>query len=107
MYEFDTIHYFAKTYNTLDLDFELNQQIGLSCTKDKLNCIVTKIQKCPNLINDVKVTEGNKKGYHLRFYCSISCDKCRIVFDDFIRYSIDQTRKEPFRNIIFDTKTGY
>jgi len=107
MYEFDVTYYFAKMYNTIDIDYEYEKEQGLTCTTDKINRIITKIQKCPHLISEIEKTFSCKKGYHLRFYCSISCDKCRMVFDDSIRYSADTTRKKEYTNIMFDTKRGY
>jgi hypothetical protein len=105
MFEFDVLHY-NDFYNTLDIDWDNIPDINLSCSKEKIKRIICKIARCPNLLELVK-ENSNKKGYHLRFYCKIECDKCRLVFDDYIRYDADRTRKKPFTNIIFDTKKGY
>ena len=105
MYEFDAIYYFHN-YSSLDIDYETLPETSTSCSKEKINNIVAKIQRCPNLSELVK-EDSNKKGYHIRLYCKVPCDKCRLVFDDIIRFSADTTRKKPFTNIIFDTKKGY
>lgn len=106
MYEFDVQYYFAQNYSTIDLDYEITKETGLTCTKDKVDNIVTKIKQCKFLLG-IEKTPSCKKGYHLRFYCSKPCDKCRMVFDDSIRFNADATRKKEFTNIIFDTKRGY
>jgi hypothetical protein len=106
MFEFDVNYYLHGFYNTLDLDFDEIPDINLSCSKDKVEKIISKMKKCSNLL-DVKKEFSDKKGYHLRFYCSEYCDKCRFVFDDTIRYNADSTRKKEFTNIMFDTKKGY
>jgi|GEM_PF-5834255 hypothetical protein len=105
MFEFDVLHY-LDYYNTLDIDFDTIPDINLSCSKEKINNIFLKIINCSNCCGIVK-EDSNKKGYHLRFYCKIKCDKCRLVFDDYIRFDADLTRKKEFTNIIFDTKKGY
>lgn len=105
MFEFDTIHYF-EYYNTLDVDFDFIPDINLSCSKEKITNVFLKIINCKDCSGVVK-EDSNKKGYHLRFYCKIQCDKCRLVFDDYIRFDADSKRKKEFTNIIFDTKKGY
>jgi hypothetical protein len=105
MYEFDTLNYFG-FYNSLDIDWDTIPDINLSCSNEKINNIFLKIKRCPNLLGIIK-EDSNKKGYHLRFYCKVECDKCRLVFDDYIRFDADSKRKKEFTNIIFDTKRGY
>jgi hypothetical protein len=105
MFEFDTLMYF-EYYNTLDIDFDDIPDINKSCSFDRLNEILIKIIKCKNLVGIIR-QPSNKKGYHLRFYCHIECDRCRLVFDDFIRRDADTQRKKEFTNIIFDQKKGY
>lgn len=109
MFEFDVLNYFSH-YNTLDIDFEtsyeLLEDIHFSCSKEKIERLMYKIKKCKNNI-DAKKEDSNKKGYHIRLYCKHKCDKCRLVFDDYIRFNADQTRRKEFTNIIFDTKRGY
>lgn len=105
MFEFDTLGYFL-FYNTLDIDFDTVPDINLSCSKSKIDNIFLKIKKCPNLVL-IKKEDSNKKGYHIRMYCKIKCEKCRLAFDDEIRFRIDATRRKEFTNIIFDTKSGY
>src|SRR5208283_3981047 len=99
MYEFDTLNYF-RYYSTLDVDFDdVVNPNDLACTKEKKNRIKYKMMQCKNLLGCV-IEPSNKKGYHFRFYCSIHCDKCRLVFDDVIRFSADSTRKKQFTEII-------
>jgi hypothetical protein len=105
MFEFDVLHYF-EYYNTLDIDYEILPETSIPCTKEKIEKIYTKIKVCSGCSGIVK-EDSNKKGYHLRFYCKYKCEKCRLVFDDEIRFSADLTRKKEFTNIIFDTKKGY
>jgi hypothetical protein len=105
MFEFDVLNYFQH-YNTLDIDYEILPEISPSCSNDKINMIMLKIKKCPNLIA-IRKEPSNKKGYHLRFYCKIDCLICRMVFDDDVRFNADMTRNKQFTNIIFDTKKGY
>lgn len=105
MFEFDTLNYFSY-YNTLDIDYEILSETSQSCSNDKINNILLRIKKCPNLIA-IQKEDSNKKGYHLRFYCKINCIICRMVFDDDIRFNADTTRRKEFTNIIFDTKKGY
>jgi DNA-binding Lrp family transcriptional regulator len=106
MFEFDVLFYNYFCYNTLDVDWDIIPDINLSCSKEHIDNIIAKIQKCPNLAGLVK-EDSNKKGYHLRFYCKKECDLCRLVFDDYIRYDADRTRKKEFTNIMFDSKKGY
>ena len=108
MFEFDALLYrYQNYYNTLDIDFDnVVNPVDLACTKDKINRIMFKIIQCENLIGIMR-EPSNKKGYHLRFFCHIKCDKCRLVFDDVIRFNADLNREKPFTNIIFDTKKGY
>jgi hypothetical protein len=106
MFEFDVELSRIGFYNTLDIDWDNIPDINLSCSKEKIDNIILKIKKCPNLLG-IKKEYSNKKGYHLRFYCKVKCDICRFVFDDDIRYSADSKRKKEFTNIIFDTKKGY
>jgi hypothetical protein len=106
MFEFDVKLSRIGFYNTLDIDWDNIPDINLSCSKDKINNIILKIKKCPDLLG-IKKEYSNKKGYHLRFYCKIKCDICRLVFDDYIRFNADLTRNHVFTNIIFDTKRGY
>ena len=106
MYEFDATYFRIGCYNTLDVDWDNIPDINLSCSKEKICNIETKIKKCSNLLGLIR-EDSNKKGYHLRFYCGIRCDKCRLVFDDYIRFDADLTRKKEFTNIIFDKKKGY
>jgi hypothetical protein len=105
MFEFDTLMYYD-FYNTLDIDFGRIPDVNLSCSFKEINEIIIKILQCHNL-KGITREPSNKKGYHLRLYCHKRCDKCRIVFDDFIRRDADTKRKKEFTNIIFDTKKGY
>jgi hypothetical protein len=105
MYEFDILNYFG-FYNSLDIDWDIIPDINLPCSTHKIIVIVKKIRRCPNLMG-IRIEDSNKKGYHLRFYCKVECDKCRMVFDDDIRFNADNGRKKEFTNIIFDTKKGY
>lgn len=106
MFEFDVAFYLKGFYNTLDIDFDMIPDINLPCSKEHINRIFFKIQKCPNLLG-IRLEDSAKKGYHLRFYCKINCHKCRMVYDDYIRFNADTTRKKEFTNIMFDTKRGY
>jgi hypothetical protein len=106
MFEFDAELSRIGFYNTLDIDWDNIPDINLPCSKDKINNIIDKIKSCKQLLGLV-MEDSNKKGYHLRFYCNINCDMCRLVFDDYIRFDADSKRKKEFTNIIFDTKKGY
>jgi hypothetical protein len=105
MFEFDVINYY-NFYNTLDIDYELLPEISPPCSKEKIEMIFNKIKKCPDL-KDIIIENSNKKGYHIRLYCRDRCIKCRMVFDDDIRFNADNERKKEFTNIIFDKKKGY
>jgi hypothetical protein len=102
---FDAKNYY-NFYNTLDIDYELLPEISESCSKEKIKRIFNKISTC-KFLKDIKQEPSNKKGYHIRLYCSISCYKCRMVFDDDIRFNADSARRKEFTNIIFDQKKGY
>jgi hypothetical protein len=105
MFEFEVLNY-LNYYSTLDLDFESVTPHDLACTKEKVNKIIWKIIQCQDVIGIMK-EPSNKKGYHLKIFCRIKCDKCRLVFDDIIRFGADLERKTEFTNIIFDKKKGY
>jgi hypothetical protein len=105
MYEFDAKNYFHN-YTTLDIDWDIIPDINLGCSNEHVENIISKIKQCPNLVELIK-EDSNKKGYHVRLYCNVKCDKCRMVFDDYIRFDADSKRKKEFTNIIFDTKKGY
>lgn len=105
MFEFETKNYFFH-YNTLDIDYEIPDNTKIPVSKETINRIVALMRRCKFLVGLVK-EPSCKKGYHIRYYCSIKCDKCRMVFDDAIRFNADVTRKKEFTNIMFDKKGGF
>ena len=82
--------------NTKDLD---------ASNKGVLELVINEIKKCKYVINLCYRQSASKRGWHIKFYCSKDCDKCRKRFDDVLRYKADITnRKEIERNVLWDVK---
>ena len=81
--------------NTVDLDFN---------DKEKVGRIIQKIRRCPFLLAGWIRESSSGNGYHIKLYCSIKCDLCRMVFDDSFRYYADQYRPEYRQNILWNYK---
>jgi hypothetical protein len=81
-------------YNTLDLD---------KIDKYQLLEIVNKI-KMQECCEAIQVKDSFSKGYHVLLTCREKCDKCRMVFDDAKRFSMDSMRDEKFQNTLFTSK---
>jgi len=89
------------------LDWQIPQQdISLSCSDELATKILNKIVQCKYCVVASK-SLSNYKGYHIEFYCTKSCEICRLQFDDERRYNEDQNRLEVFRNLIFNVKHGF
>jgi len=80
--------------NTLDLD---------ALSKEEVYRIVCKIAKCPNS-SLIQIRPSCLKGVHIKIYCKVNCDVCRLVFDSPKRFAEDLKRPKKCRNVLFDFK---
>jgi len=79
--------------NTIDLDNHETKEL-----------ILAFIKECPYLITlDVTPSPGGR-GWHFTLWCSRSCELCRELYDDPIRYAKDRIRPSYTRNILFFQK---
>jgi len=79
--------------NTIDLDNHETKEL-----------ILAFIKECPHLISvDVTRSPGGR-GWHFTLWCSRSCELCRELYDDPIRYAKDRIRPSYTRNILFSQK---
>lgn len=78
------------TYNTLDLD---------TTDKEIINRILHKILTCDSLIK-LNYEPSKRKGYHFRLWCVKKCDRCRLVFDDAVRFQYDLMRNFESRDVL-------
>lgn len=81
-------------YNTIDLDTN---------EKETVNRIIEKIINCNDLI-EIEISDSLQKGKHLILWCITNCEKCRLVFDDSVRYAYDQYRIKSSQDVLFDEK---
>ena len=90
-----------RAVQTIDLDgYRLR---GMHKTVDE---VIQRILKCPH-IEEVWIRESaSMDGYHVKIWCSIDCELCRLAFDDPIRFTADYTNREPHnRNVLFTIKS--
>lgn len=71
--------------------------------KDFINDIEIKIKRCI-FLEEFEKRDSSSKGVHIIIKCSIKCDICRFVYDDFRRFAYDQQRKPEEQNILFNEK---
>jgi len=82
--------------NTIDLD---------ASNKGVLELVLKEIKKCKYVKALWYRRSPSKRGWHIKFYCSKDCDKCRQRFDDVLRYKADMTnRTEMERNVLWSVK---
>lgn len=82
---------------TLDIDHN---------RKDTLDKTIKKIGRCSFLNALHSSPSASTNGYHLTLWCQIKCPKCRMAFDDQVRYYRDLTLRQPSeRNVLFKTYT--
>jgi hypothetical protein len=94
-------------YNSIDLDYDVpNFELGLTCSKELADKILNKIVKC-NFCVVASKSLSNLKGFHIEFYCTKKCDRCRLQFDDFRRFYMDEDRPKDCKNLIWNSKKGY
>jgi len=78
------------------LDIDKNDKVFI-------NYIEKKIKRCI-FLEEFKKRDSSSKGVHIIIKCSIKCDICRFVYDDFRRFAYDQQRKPEEQNILFNEK---
>jgi DNA-binding Lrp family transcriptional regulator len=84
--------------NTLDLDFN---------DKEKMRIIIEKIRRCKYAKAVYMRESASTNGFHIKIYCSIVCDICRIVFDDPRRMFFENVNEGKRRNCLWDEKAYY
>jgi len=94
MLELELIFQYSPYRNTLDID---------NNDKYLIKKMIQKIRRCKNLVK-VKIKPSELKGIHIILFCSIKCDICRLVYDDYRRLAYDENRPEHAKNILFDIK---
>lgn len=82
-------------YNTIDIDYPLN-------TFHFLIRVFNKINGCKHL-SSIFVSES-LNGFHIRLYCKIECEICRLIYDDQKRYAYDQFRPLDSQNVLWNRK---
>lgn len=87
-------HILTCKINTIDLD-----------TNDKefVDAVLRKIYACKDLFK-LEISPSLQKGIHIKLFCDINCEKCRIVFDDETRFFYDQFRPERSQNVLWSKK---
>lgn len=87
----------GKYLNTIDIDHS---------AKAVLFLVIKEIKKC-KYISDIKWRySASQRGFHIKFWCSKNCCKCRKLYDDEMRIKADLTnREERERNILWDKKS--
>lgn len=89
-----------KYINTLDIDH-------YHPAYNNINHILQKIKRLDCCVALMYRLSSSLNGYHIKIYCKhFNCDKCRLVFDDQIRFTADLTNREWYeRNVLFNVKS--
>jgi len=88
------IKFFRLKLNTIDVDDK---------DPENLRRISSAVEKCPRLVA-LEVKPSSAKGYHLTLWCLKDCEECRKLYDDKVRYEMDQMRPVYCRDVLFSKK---
>lgn len=89
-----------KKLQTIDYDFDAKHQ------RDKISLehVIAKIKAMP-CCEGITQKPSDSKGVHLILECTkVSCDMCRLLYDDPVRYAKDLKRPTYAANVLFQKK---